>query len=325
MGSAGQGGEGSNHLRGKTVVVLIVDDDAGVAETLSEVLGASGHEAVVAGDAQGGLDILRSRSVDLILLDVILPGGLSGYAACETYKSLRPNLPVVIITGTFTSDADARLATQVGALGFLRKPFAVDQLLGLVRRATEVRQSASMFLFAFRCQECGAESRTRHWAGEARRVRCPNCGNLRVVGPEELTPISEPSARVPMPGGRRRILVVDSTEHFRLYLLDLLTEVGHYVVTARDGQEALRLAQEWVPDLVITDILLPGMDGIALCQQIKAHPRLRQTPVLTITSLKDDEYRRHGQRAGIDVFMTKPIRAEELFEHVQTLTAPSGH
>jgi DNA-binding response OmpR family regulator len=301
------------------MVVLIVEDDLTVAESLRQAFAADNHESLAASDALAGFDLLRSHSIDLVLLDINLPGGLSGYAACEGYKSLRPHLPVILITGAFTSDADARLADHVGASGFLRKPFTIEELLAVVQRGLETAKARPPVLLAFHCEECGAETRVRQQGGDSRRLRCPNCGAIRVVKVDELKPLPESRLHLTPTALRRRILVVDSTEHFRLYLLDLLTEVGHYVVTARDGREALRLAQEWMPDLIITDILLPGMDGIALCQQIKRHPRLGWTPVITITSLKSEEYRIHGRLAGVDLFMSKPIQAEDFLEKVHAL------
>ncbi len=303
------------------MVVLIVEDDPNVADTLRQALAADNHESLAASDALAGLDLLRSHPADLILLDINLPGGLSGYAACEAYRSLRPHLPVILITGAFTSDADARLAEQVGASGFLRKPFTLEELFAVVRRVREAARTRPPAFFAFHCEECGAESRVLPPGGDTRRLRCPNCGAIRVVKMDELKPLPEPRPHLTPAALRRRILVVDNTEHFRLYLLDLLTEAGHYVVTARDGQEAFRLAQEWLPDLIITDILLPGMDGLVLCQQIKGHPRLGRTPVIAITNLRNEEYRAHGKLAGVDLFLAKPIQAEEFVEKVHALIA----
>lgn len=301
------------------MLVLIVEDDLTVAETLRDALAATQHETLSAINAQAGLDFLRSHPIDVVLLDLNLPGGLSGYDACEAFKSLRPELPIVLMSGAFTSDADARLADRVRASGFLRKPFTIQELLEGIGRARAAAEAGPPALLAFHCAECGAESRIRQQVGEALRVRCPNCGGVRVVKAEEMRPVTEPRFRIVPAGLRRRVLVVDSAEHFRLYLLDLLTEVGHYVVTARDGQEALLLAQEWVPDLIITEVLLPGIDGIVLCQQIKASPRLSRTPVMLITSLRSEEYRVHAEQAGVDLFMSKPIRAEDLFQKVHAL------
>ena len=302
------------------MLVLIVEDDLVLAESLQQAFAAQTHESLAVSNALGGLDLLRGHPIDLVLLDINLPGGLSGYAACEAYRNLRPRLPIILITGAFTSDADARLEEHVGASGFLRKPFAMEDLFGLIDQVLVSVKAEPLAFLAFGCEECGAETRIRRPVVNGRCVQCPNCGAARVVKMEELRQLPEPGPQQASAAFQRRILVVDSTEHFRLYLLDLLTEAGHYVVTARDGQEALSLAQEWVPDLVITEALLPRMGGIALCQQIKSHPRLNRTPVITITSLTSDDYRTLGQEAGVDLFMIKPIRAEDLIQKVHALT-----
>jgi putative FmdB family regulatory protein len=301
------------------VLILIVEDDPGVAVALRHALAGHNYAGLTASTALAGLDLLRTHPIDLILLDINLPGGLSGYAACEVYKSLRPRLPIILITGAFTSDADAHLAKRLGASGFLRKPFAFEELFAMMQEALAAPKAKAPDLYAFDCEECGAESRVRQQVAESHRLRCPNCGAIRVVKMEDLRPIPEPRSPRPPTAFQRRILVVDNAEHFRLYLLDLLTDAGHYVVTARDGQEAFRLAQEWVPDLVITEILLPGLDGLTLCQQLRAHPRLSGTPVLTVTGLKSEDYRLLGQQAGVDLFMVKPIRVEDFLEKVHAL------
>jgi CheY-like chemotaxis protein len=114
---------------------------------------------------------------------------------------------------------------------------------------------------------------------------------------------------------------VDNTEHFRLYLLDLLTEAGHSVVTAREGNEALRLAREWSPDLIITDVLVPGMDGIALCRAIRSDPSLAHIAVVTLTNLRNEDHLAHAEEAGVDLFLLKPIRVDDFFESLNGLIA----
>lgn len=307
--------------KGAGVLLLIVDDEPGVGEAIGALLAEAGHRSLHVLDAQAGLDLLRVERVDLVLLDINLPGGLSGYAACETYRILRPDLPVILMSGAFTSPADARLAERVGASGFLPKPFTATALSGAIAKATAEVRVAAVSLLGFSCEECGAEGRVRQRGGEAVRVRCPNCGSIRVARLAELVPIRAPQA-YPAPAAlRRRILVADNAEHFRIYLLDLLTEAGHYVVTARGGQEALVLAQEWEPDLVLTDILLPGMDGLGLCQRIRAHPRLARTPLVVITTLRDPEIRTQAEAAGADLVLAKPIQPEEFLRQLHELIA----
>jgi CheY-like chemotaxis protein len=93
------------------------------------------------------------------------------------------------------------------------------------------------------------------------------------------------------------------------------------VVTARGGQEAFGLAQEWLPDLVITDVLLPGLDGPSLCQRIKGHPRLGRIPVVLVTGLTGEAYQRQVEAAGFDLVLAKPIRADSFLESIHALIA----
>ncbi len=300
---------------------LVVEDDAALAKTLCGLLATRQHEGVVAPTARDGLDYLRTHEIDVILLDVNLPGGLSGYAACEAFRSLRPKVPIILMTGAYTSEADARVAHAVGASGFLRKPFEAAALFETVQKCLTTAAAVVPSMLSFQCAECGAEGRIRDLGQDTVRIRCPNCGSVRGVPRDEQELATAP--RVPsVPASlRRRILVVDNTEHFRLYLLDLLTEAGHYVVTARDGNDALRLAEEWSPDVIITDILVPGMDGIALCRAIRNHARLARVPFITLTNLRNEDHLAYAQDAGVDLFLLKPIRVDDFFESLHGLIA----
>lgn len=301
--------------------LLVVEDDAAVAKTVCGLLATQQHEGLVAETARDGLDLLRTQAVDVVLLDVNLPGGLSGYAACEAFRSLHPKIPIILMTGAYTSEADARVARTVGAAEFLCKPFEASALFEAIERSLAAAATVLPSLLSFRCEECGAEGRIRDAGQETLRICCPNCGSVRAVRRAEQEPATSP--RVPRVAEqlRRRILVVDTAEHFRLYLLDLLTEAGHYVVTAREGNEALRLAEAWSPDLIVADLLIQGIDGIALCRAIRKHPRLAHIPFVTLTNLRNEEHLAHAQDAGVDLFLLKPIRVPEFFESLHGLIA----
>ncbi len=301
--------------------LLVVEDDSDVARTLCKLLATEQHEGLVASTAQDGLDLLRDHAIDLILLDVNLPGGLSGYAACEAFRSVRPRIPIILMTGAYTSEADARVARAVGAAEFLRKPFEASALFGAIRRSAAETATVLPALLTFRCEECGADGHIRDVKQETLRIRCPNCGSVRAARREAQEPAK--ATRVPSTPEslRRRILVVENTEDFRLYLLDLLTEAGHYVVTAREGNDALRLARVWSPDIIITDVLVPGMDGIALCKAVRNDPVLNGIAVVTLTNLRNEDHLAYAEQAGVDLFLLKPIRVDDFFEKLNGLIA----
>jgi CheY-like chemotaxis protein len=109
-----------------------------------------------------------------------------------------------------------------------------------------------------------------------------------------------------------QILLVDDDPWIVRMVSSVLGKRGHRLHTASDGEEGLRRALELKPDLVISDIMMPKLDGWALLRALRAHPELGTTPVLLLTALATDEDRIRGLRLGADDYLSKPFRFEEL-------------
>lgn len=92
----------------------------------------------------------------------------------------------------------------------------------------------------------------------------------------------------------------------------VLKKRGYEVDTAQDGEEAYQRALTSTPDLLITDVMMPKMDGWTLVKLLRGHPTLRSVPVIFLTALSSDEDRIHGFRLGADDYLPKPFRFEEL-------------
>ena len=116
-----------------------------------------------------------------------------------------------------------------------------------------------------------------------------------------------------------RILVVEDAANDIRLLGTLLSEQGYGVSVARSGEEALEQLDREVPNLLLLDVILPGMSGYELCQQVRAMAATRHVPVLMITALQPDEDRQRGLDAGADDFLVKPINRVELLARVRTL------
>src|SRR5271155_4217531 len=116
-----------------------------------------------------------------------------------------------------------------------------------------------------------------------------------------------------------KILIVDDESAARAALETLLRREGFEVRDARDGASALVECANFRPDLILLDILMPGMNGFEVCRRIKAAPETRLTPVVLITGLSATSDRIQGINAGADDFLSKPIDLNELLARTRSL------
>jgi two-component system response regulator ResD len=114
----------------------------------------------------------------------------------------------------------------------------------------------------------------------------------------------------------RRILIVDDEPTVREVLGQYLQLEGYTVMQAADGLEALRLAEASPPDLVILDLMLPGIDGLDVCSRLRAQSAV---PILMLTARTEDADKFAGFEAGTDDYITKPFRAREVVLRVQAI------
>ena len=116
-----------------------------------------------------------------------------------------------------------------------------------------------------------------------------------------------------------RILVVDDLRTNAEMVAGLLRNLGYEIQIAGDGDEALALVRERAPDMVITDIMMPRMDGYELCRRVRAMPGTALLPVILVTSADPATERVKGIEAGADDFISKPVNWAELFGRVKRL------
>jgi len=116
-----------------------------------------------------------------------------------------------------------------------------------------------------------------------------------------------------------KVLVVDDTPHNVKLLADLLAVKGYAVATAVNGEEALVKVASEQPDLVLLDVMMPGLSGYDVCRQLRADPQTALLPIVLVTSLDPQQERVKGIEAGADDFLPKPINQAELFARVRSL------
>ena len=116
------------------------------------------------------------------------------------------------------------------------------------------------------------------------------------------------------------ILIVDDKQVGRDVLETLLVEQNYNLAFAGDGPEALAKAAEIIPDLILLDVMMPGMDGFEVCRRLRADPLLAEVPVIMVTALDDRDSRLQGIRSGADDFVSKPFDRVELRARVRTVS-----
>src|SRR6516162_2468091 len=117
--------------------------------------------------------------------------------------------------------------------------------------------------------------------------------------------------------GQHSILVVDDTPANIGILLDTLSKAGYRVRVASDGESALEQLQYSPPDLVLLDVMMPGMDGFETCRRLRQLPKLEQLPVIFMTALSDIQDKVRAFAAGADDYVTKPFQHEEVLARVR--------
>ncbi len=114
------------------------------------------------------------------------------------------------------------------------------------------------------------------------------------------------------------ILVVDDTPANIGFLLETLSQAGYRVRVAPDGESALEQAQYAEPDLVLLDVMMPGIDGFETCRRLRKLPKLAQTPIIFMTALSDAQDKVRAFTSGADDYVTKPFQHEEVLARVRT-------
>ena len=116
---------------------------------------------------------------------------------------------------------------------------------------------------------------------------------------------------------RSKILVVDDEEKNLRLMEALLIPLGYEVILAQDGEEALEKVQETPPDVILLDVMMPGIDGFEACRRLKEDQQTAAIPVLLVTALTERQDRLTGIEAGANDFLTKPIDAHDLILRVR--------
>ncbi len=273
---------------GKKTIFLVVDDFEPmrkITEGQLRMLGAS--TILVANNGADALRILKNQRVDIVLSDWNMPvmAGLELLKEVRADKKLS-SLPFIMITA---EAARARIQEAIGAgvSDLLVKPYTAERFAAHIEKVLSVPQRPSPSLVTPR--------------------RKP------------LDPKPVPAVLSPTRGETLRpcILLVDDTPD-NLLLLAHLLEDEYRIRIAHSGDKALEIcASSSPPDLVLLDIMMPGMDGFEVARRMREHPTSEHIPVIFVTAMSDDDARLQGMELGAVDFISKPINPQILKPRVR--------
>jgi chemosensory pili system protein ChpA (sensor histidine kinase/response regulator) len=132
-----------------------------------------------------------------------------------------------------------------------------------------------------------------------------------------------PVAPVEEDQAEKVVMVVDDSVTVRKVTGRFLEREGFRVITAKDGVEALQLLQDHIPDVMLLDIEMPRMDGFEVAKNIRTSSRLRDIPIIMITSRTGEKHREHAFELGVNKYMGKPYQEDLLLSNIQELIKSS--
>ena len=116
-----------------------------------------------------------------------------------------------------------------------------------------------------------------------------------------------------------RVLVVDDESDITELLSYNFRDAGYEVLVAADGMRAVALAQRWLPEAIVLDLNLPGLDGFAVCEMLRVLPSTRDIPILMLTAFATEQSRKLGLQIGATDYLTKPFSPRDVVERVLAL------
>jgi two-component system, sensor histidine kinase and response regulator len=277
----------------KRTCFLVVDDFETMRKVTINQLRQLGAEKIIsAKDGAEALRLLRHEKVDLVLTDWNMPvmDGLALLQAIRTDAKLQA-LPVIMITAEAERDR-VELAIASGVTSMLLKPYSPSQLMARVERGLAWKPRRKPELTGSEPQIAAVSAAPP--ASPAPRTTLPPTPEPVIVRPLE----------------RPSLLVVDDTPD-NLMLLSQLFKDEYRVRLAQNGAKALEMCTSATPpDLVLLDVMMPGMDGFEVAKRMREHPTSEGIPVIFVTALTETDARMRGLDLGAVDFISKPIDPE---------------
>jgi len=292
----------------RSLRILVVEDHWANQKLLEAMLKQRGHEVRCSENGLEAVNLTLTVEFDLILMDCNMPV-LDGFEATERIrarKGLNEKVAIIAVTANaMKGDRDKCMAS--GMDDYITKPVQRQKLHEMIAKWTGIEASAST---ASSPTARSVESAPSPVAGTAPSMVPPRAKKQQSM-------VIRNNSSSSLSAVKPRILLVDDDNTLRLLVKSRLERDNSTVIDAGDGEEALIKFKDCKPDIVISDVFMPKMDGFELCRQIRKLDK--SIPIVMLTSMNDVQDRIKGLDAGADDYIVKPFAPKELEARVRSL------
>ncbi len=276
-----------------TARVLVVDDILANVKLLEARLTAEYFEVLSAFSGQEALDVLARERIDVVLLDVMMPG-MDGFEVCGKIKSdpRTHHIPVIMVTA-LDQPSDRIQGLESGADDFLTKPVDDIALVTRVKNLARLKMLNDEML-------------------------------MRISTSKQLGLAADDSFEKALTGRSGRVLVVEDHPRSGARLLEPLSEL-HDTFLEVDPQRALKMLTDYEFDVAIISLSLAKSDGLRLCSQLRSVEQTRHLPLIILVEPGEDARLLRGLDMGINDYLIRPIEKHELLARVRTQIKRKRH
>ncbi|MDP3710384.1 MAG: response regulator [bacterium] len=249
--------------------ILVVEDEKSLLAAIQIKLQNEGYEVLTATDGLGVVDKVKNEKPDAILLDIFLPGK-SGMDILEDLnrEGILKSLPVIIISNS-GQNVEIERSQKLGVKDFLVKTdFTPQDVLDKLNKFVSSPKS----------------NKTINMQGETKNQ----------------TPTAQDQG-----GIRGLVLVVEDDAFLRKLLVNKLKKDGFEVAEATSGKEALEFLKGKLPIIVLLDLVMPGIDGFQVLEEMRRNPETKELPVIVLSNLGEPEQMERTKRLGVDDYLVK--------------------
>ncbi len=268
--------------------ILIVDDEPLNVKLLAAMISSDQYDTVLAYNGEEALKIVTELSPDLILLDIMMPG-LNGYELTRILKSdpESRDIPIVLVTAFGGADNEIK-GLEAGADEFLNKPVIKTELIARVKSLLRLKQYKE-------------------------QIKSRTCSINSINYQKKDNSFSENEIYLPS------ILIVEDNKIDVKLIQGYLLDEPYQIKLAKDGEEAISLAQQERIDVILLDLILPKKNGFQVCSTLKELESTQNIQIVAITGLSDLDSKLKGIELGVDDYLIKPVNKHILRTRVKSL------